>query len=160
MCGDATETVRHIVSRCKKLAQRVYRKRHDKVALRVHWEMCRKYGIECNDKLYDHQPFPTTENGEVRITCDMTIYTDKVLKHNRPDIILVHKETQKWTHIDIAVPADQNITRTEEEKVENRAPVAQLVEHQAVMREVAGSNPGPINTQDLKITEEKVLPLQ
>ena len=41
-----------------------------------------------------------------------------------------------------------------------RAPVAQLVEHRAVMREVAGSNPGRINTQYLKITEEKVLPLQ
>ena len=39
------------------------------------------------------------------------------------------------------------------------APVAQLVEHRAIMREVAGSNPGWINTQDLKITEEKMLPL-
>ena len=34
-----------------------------------------KYGIECTDKLYDHQPLPTAENGEVR----MTIYTDKVI---------------------------------------------------------------------------------
>ena len=41
----------------------------------------------------------------------------------------------------------------------HRAPVAQLVEHRAVTREVAGSNPSRINTQDLKITEEKVLPL-
>jgi len=48
----------------------------------------------------------------------MTIYTDKVLKHNRPDITLVHKDTQKWTLIDIAVPADKNIIRTEEEEVE------------------------------------------
>ena len=37
--------------------------------------------------------------------------------------------------------------------------VTQLVEHRAVMREVSGSNPGQINTRDLKITEEKVLPL-
>ena len=88
------------------------------MALRVQWEMCRKYGIECTDKWYDHQPLPTAENGEVRITWDMTIYTDKVLKNNRPDITLVHKDTQKWTLIDIAVSADQNITRTEEEKVE------------------------------------------
>ena len=29
----------------------------------------------------------------------------------------MHKDTQKWTLIDIAVPADQNIIRTEEEKV-------------------------------------------
>ena len=108
----------HIVSGCKKLAQIEYRKRHDKVALRVHWEMCRTYGIDCNDKWYDHQPLPIVENGEVRVTWDMTIYTDKVLKHNRPDITLVHKDTQDWTLIDIAVPADQNIIRTEEEKVE------------------------------------------
>ena len=98
LCGDATETVRHIVSECKKLAQREYRKRHYKVALLVHWETCRKYGIECNDKLSDHQPLPTAENGEARITWDMIIYTDKVLKRNRPDITLVHKDTQKWTH--------------------------------------------------------------
>ena len=104
--GDATETVGHIVSGCKKLAHREYRKCHDKVALRVHWEMRRKYGIECNDKWYDHQPLPTAENGEVRITWDMTIYTDKLLKHKRPDITLVYKDTQKWTLIDIAMPAD------------------------------------------------------
>ena len=118
LCGESAETVRHIVSGCKKLAQREYRKRHDKVALRVHWEICRKYGIECTDKWYDHQALPVAENREVRITWDMTIYTDKVLKHNRPDITLVHKDTQEWTLIDIAVPADQNIIRTEEEKVE------------------------------------------
>ena len=45
LCGNSTETVRHIVSGCKRLAQREYKKRHHKAALRVHWEMCRKYGI-------------------------------------------------------------------------------------------------------------------
>ena len=57
--------------------------------------------------------YTTAENGEARITWEMTFYTDKVLKHNRPGITLVHKDTQKWTLIDIAVPADQNTTRTE-----------------------------------------------
>ena len=37
------------------------------------------------------------------------------------------------------------------------APVAQFVGHRAVMREVAGSNPGRINTQDLKITAAFVI---
>ena len=41
-----------------------------------------------------------------------------MLKHNQPDVTLVHKDTEKWTLIDIALPEDQNITRTEEEKVE------------------------------------------
>ncbi|PFX18643.1 hypothetical protein AWC38_SpisGene25876 [Stylophora pistillata] len=34
------------------------------------------------------------------------------------DITLIHKDRQKWTLIDIAVPADQNTTWTKEEKVE------------------------------------------
>ena len=76
------------------------------------------HGIECTEKWHDHQPLPIVENGEVRVTWDMTIYTHKVLKHDRPDITLVHKDTQKWTLIDIAVSGDQNIIRTEEEKVE------------------------------------------
>ena len=88
LCAESTETVQHILSGCKKLAQNEYRKRDDKVALRVHWEVRRKYGIECTEKWYDHQPLPVVENGAVRVTWDMTIYTDKVLKHNQPDITL------------------------------------------------------------------------
>ena len=38
--------------------------------------MCTKFGIECTGKWYDDQPLPGAENGEVRITWDMTIYTE------------------------------------------------------------------------------------
>ena len=117
MCGNSTETVRHIISGCKRLAQREYKKRHDKVALRVHWEMCRKYEIECTDKWYDNQLLAVAENKDVRITWDMSVYTNKKLNDNRPDYTLVRKDTQEWTLIDIAVSADQNIISTEEEKV-------------------------------------------
>ena len=80
--------------------------------------MYRKYGIECTDKWYDHQPLTVAKNRDVRITWDMTVCTDKKLNHNRPDITLTRNDTQEWTLIDIAVPADQNIISTEEEKVD------------------------------------------
>ena len=48
----------------------------------------------------------------------MTVYTDKKLNHNRPDITLVRKDTQEWILIDIVVLVDQNIISTEEEKVD------------------------------------------
>ena len=35
-----------------------------------------------------------------------------------------------------------------------------MAQQWAVMREVAGLNPGSINIQDLTVTEEKVLPLK
>ena len=98
------------------------------MALRVHREMCRKYEIECTDKWYDHQPLAVAENRDVRITLDMTIYTDKKLNHNRPDITLVRKDTQEWTLTDIAVPADQNITSAEEEKVDRHQDLAFEIE--------------------------------
>ena len=46
-------------------------------------------------------------------------------------------------------------------KVEDlyRAPVAQLVGHRVVTREVVSSTPTGPKTRRLKITEEKVLPL-
>ena len=59
----------------------------------------------------------STENRDVRITWDMTVYTNKKLSQNRPDIALVQKDSQEWTLIDIAVPADQNVINAEEEKV-------------------------------------------
>ena len=95
LCGDSTETVRHIVSGCSKLAQREYRKHQDKLALQVHWELCRKYGLERTDKKYDHHPLPVVLNGELRITWDMTIPTDKRLKCNWPDMTVAQKDTQK-----------------------------------------------------------------
>ena len=49
---------------------------------------------------------------------DETYYPDMTVAHNRPDIILVEKAIQKWTIIDIAVPSDFNLVRTENWKVE------------------------------------------
>ena len=86
--------------------------------------MCRKYGIECGDKWYDHQPLAVAENRGVRITWNMTVCTDKKLNHNRPDITVVRKDTQEWTLIDIAVPADKNIINTEEGKVDRHSDLA------------------------------------
>ena len=88
------------------------------MALRVYWEMCIKYEIECTNKWYDHQPLSVAENRDVRKTWVMTVYTDKKLNHSRPNITLVWKDTQKWTLIDITVPAEQNLIITEEGKVD------------------------------------------
>ena len=54
----------------------------------------------------------------VELYWDLTIQTDITVAHNRPDIILVEKATRKWTIIDIAVPSDFNVVRTEDWKVE------------------------------------------
>ena len=44
------------------------------------------------------------------------MYTDKELKRNRLDITLLLKEDKGWIFIDIKVPADQNIVKTQNEE--------------------------------------------
>ena len=44
----------------------------------------------------------------------MTSYTDKKLKHKRPDITLAYKDIEKWILVDVALSGDQKIIRTED----------------------------------------------
>ena len=55
MCGSSEESVMHILSECEKLAQTEYRKRHDKVAIIIPWELCSLYGFERSEKWYNHR---------------------------------------------------------------------------------------------------------
>ena len=43
MRGKAEESVNRVLSECRKLAQKEYQ-RHDWFGMKIHWEICRKYG--------------------------------------------------------------------------------------------------------------------
>ena len=66
-CGKEQETVTHIISACSMLAQKEYKRRHDKVCLNLHWNLCKKYEIAVNDKWYQHQVESVIENDKVKI---------------------------------------------------------------------------------------------
>ena len=117
LCGGAAENVTHIVSGCKKLAQKEYKRRHDKVACFIHWLLCKKYDLEHTDKWYQHQPSPVVENKRYKLLWDFSIQTDRVIEHRRPDIVIVDWEEKECIVIDVAIPADQNIADKEWEKI-------------------------------------------
>ena len=56
LCGKTGESVQHITSGCEKLAQREYKRRHNNVAKKVHWDICKKNGLEHSEKWYEHAP--------------------------------------------------------------------------------------------------------
>ena len=51
LCNENVEDITHITS--PSLAKNQYRKRHDKVAKKIHWLLCNKFHLECNDKWYE-----------------------------------------------------------------------------------------------------------
>ena len=93
-------------------------RRHDTVAKKIHWDLCKKNGLEHTERWYEHVPEGAIENEEVKVLWDINIQCDNVIEARRPDIIVIYKKERKGIIIDIAVPADANVMEKEQEKVE------------------------------------------
>ena len=83
-CSRADETIKHVESECAKLAQKEYKRRHDWIGRRVHWEVYGANGIHVNLKRYEHQPEAVIENDSYKILCDFTVQIDHFITARRP----------------------------------------------------------------------------
>lgn len=99
-----------IVSGCSNLALKEYKKRHDKVELRVHWELIMKSNLKCGEKWHEDKPLQVIENDQVKPVWDSTIVTERCIPDNRP---IVLKEQHQWPMVYVAVLANQNRLRLE-----------------------------------------------
>uniref|UniRef100_A0A1X7VKC9 Reverse transcriptase zinc-binding domain-containing protein n=1 Tax=Amphimedon queenslandica TaxID=400682 RepID=A0A1X7VKC9_AMPQE len=118
LCKEAGESVYHIISECKKLAQKEYKRRHDGVARFLHWELCGKYKLQRTEKWWEHQPEGVMEPSDVKILWDVMIQCDHLIEHRKPDIVVLEKGDKKCFIVDVAIPGDKRIISKEEEKVE------------------------------------------
>ena len=117
LCGKVDETVRHIVCECPMLPQREYKRRHDWVGRKRHWEVCRKSGFDVNEKWYKHEPEKVVENDSSKILWDFTIQTDHVIEARRPDMVIIDKTKNECKIIDFACPFDTRIEEREKDKM-------------------------------------------
>jgi hypothetical protein len=127
MCNEREETVFHILSECPKMAQTEYRKRHDKVAQLIHWNLCKRYQLEHRRNWYEHQAESVTENEKAKILWDCAIQTDHIIQARRPDIVVQDKEINHIWIIDITIPGDARVTEKEREKVERYQDLAREI---------------------------------
>ena len=118
LCGKKGESVQHITSGCEKLAQKEYKKRHDNVGKKVHWDICKKNELEHTEKSYEHAPEGAVENEEIKVLWDINIQCDNLIEARPPDLIVTDKKEQNGIIIDIAVPTDVRVEEKEKEKVE------------------------------------------
>ena len=54
LCVTHVENILHILSGCSMLAQKEYKRRHDKVCLKIHWGLCKKHGVKVCESWYEH----------------------------------------------------------------------------------------------------------
>ena len=127
MCNEKDETIFHILSECSKLAQGEYRKRHDKVAQIVHWNLCKRYELPHVKNWYEHVAEKVLENQKAKILWDFSIQTDHIIQARRPGIVVKDKELDHTWVIDIAVPGDGRVEEKEQEKVEKYQDLAREI---------------------------------
>ena len=72
-------------SGCEKLARKEYKRRHDNVAKKVHWDLCKKNELDCKEKWYEHLPGGPVENEEVKLSWDINVQCDNMIEARRPD---------------------------------------------------------------------------
>ena len=119
MCGKKGESgVQHIRSGCETLAQKEHKRRHDNVAKKVHWNICKKNRLKHREKWYEHVPEGAVENEQIKVLWDINIQCDNLIEVRRLDLIVIDKKEKKGIIIDIAVPADLRVEKNEKGKVE------------------------------------------
>ena len=123
LCHTQDETIMHIVSGCKILANNLYTTRHDKVCQYVHWCILKKYNAVKTTKWYLHKPQRSIDFAEWTVTWDLPITTDIPIAHNRPDIVLHNRAEKTCLLIDVTIPQDQNIISKTAEKLRKYKPL-------------------------------------
>ena len=119
LCGRHVENVLHLVSGCSMLAQKEYKRRHDKMCLNIHWALCKKYGVKVCQRKYKHKVDSVIENDIAKILWDVCIQVDRQIEHRRPVIVVVEKNTNKCLIIDVACPVDNNLIFKRNQKLDN-----------------------------------------
>ena len=119
-CGKEAETVGHLISGCETLAQNEYKRRHDKMGLRIYWELCKKYGIQAKERWYEEVPDPVRKSADNKIELwwDQKVVTPTTLEHSRPDLVIIDHENRKHTFVDFSVPFDPNVVKKEDDKIQ------------------------------------------
>jgi len=96
----------------------MYKQRYDRVASIVHWNLLKCYNLSVPSNYWNHTPAAVVDSLDVKVLWDFNIFTDHHFTARRPDIIVIDKQTKKAQIIDVAVPADNNVSMMEKEKID------------------------------------------
>lgn len=137
LCKERGETVSHIVSECKRLAETDYKARHDNVARMIHWKLSEKFMLARSDKWYEHRRETASENTTHKLLWDMNIQFDHTIEAGRPDIVIMDKVEKSAIIIDVAIPGDKRKNEKEKGKIEKYQDIKREIQRLWSLRKVS-----------------------
>jgi hypothetical protein len=100
-CKKSKETIAHVISSCPKWLPTLYVDRHDSAARNIYYKLCQKYGLV--PPHYTQQVLSVQENENIKLYWNQPVQTKKIIRHNKPDIILFDKIKKTALIIEFAV---------------------------------------------------------
>jgi hypothetical protein len=114
-CGDAIETIEHVVSCCKKWLTTLYIDRHDSVARNIHYILCRKFEVQ--PPHYTQKINPVIETDSIRLYWNQPVQTRTIIRHNKPDLVVFDKVKKTALIIEVAVSWFTGIEKQKQIKI-------------------------------------------
>ena len=117
-CKTDRESVDHILCGCKVLLKSEYFIRHDGMMRVIYSNLLVKYGFETELKSWyrDEYVESVKENDCCKLFWNFEFQTNRFVKHNKPDIVVIEKQSKELIIIEGSTPGDMNL----EERSENK----------------------------------------
>lgn len=115
-CNSSKKSMDHIATRCIKGYQRRYKERHAEVLKVIHSNLMNKFNIKIVKRIRNYQTESVVENDDVRIICEMPFVMEKIIKHNKPDLIIINKRQRMVTIVEVGITNKDILRRVEVEK--------------------------------------------
>lgn len=100
-CKDAIETIEHVISCCKQWLTTLYIDRHDSVARNIHYILCQRF--ELTPPHYTQRINPVMKNDRVKLYWNQPIQTKTIIRHNKPDLVVLDEVNKTALIIEVAV---------------------------------------------------------
>ena len=125
VCGQAEETIIHLLSSCPSLAPTAYLYRHNLVASVLHWHLSKIYSLPLRStSWFTHKPMPVVENSAAKLLWDFSLISPSHHPSNRPDIVLFDYQKKHISFVEVSCPADPHVMSKENEKLHKYCPLA------------------------------------
>ncbi|XP_029655345.1 uncharacterized protein LOC115229060 [Octopus sinensis] len=116
-CKKAKKTVDHMATRCNRMLNSDYVRRHNEVFRCIHLHVCRQFGIKKTGKLKSHSVQSSLSARNVEIRVDTPILTDTQVQFNKPDIFIYDRLKNEITIIEMEITSQERLKQTEVEKL-------------------------------------------
>ena len=128
-CGEARETVGHILSCCSSKNWSLYKERHDRILAVLTRHVCAQVGLPGPTTTGDPRKWvPETglaiEGESSRVTVDVNVPTERTVTACRPDLVLYWRDKKVIIVFEVACAWDPLVLEREQEKWHKYEPLA------------------------------------